>query len=111
MLGSVTDYSPEQVTRADLDATSGPTVVVFGTGWCGFCMDAERFIAAALADRPEVPVVAVEDGSGRPLGRSYGVTLWPTLVFLRDGVEVDRVVRPADREVVDQALARITKIA
>jgi thioredoxin 1 len=34
--------------------------------------------------------VKVEDGSGRRLGRSFGVKLWPTLVFLRDGREVAR---------------------
>ncbi|MBS0495898.1 MAG: thioredoxin family protein, partial [Proteobacteria bacterium] len=44
----------------------------------------------------------VEDGPGRPLGRSYRVKLWPTLVFLRDGQEVSRLVRPqATREIQD----------
>lgn len=38
----------------------------------------------------------IEDGRGRPLGRAFGIKLWPTLVFLRDGVEVARVVRPLD---------------
>jgi thioredoxin 1 len=36
----------------------------------------------------------VEDGKGRPLGRSFAVKLWPTLILLRDGQEVARVVRP-----------------
>ena len=49
--------------------------------------------------------IKVEDGSGRPLGRSYRVKLWPTLVFLRDGVEVARLVRPTDAATVSQALA------
>ena len=30
----------------------------------------------------------------QPLGRSFRVKLWPTLVFLRDGEEVARLVRP-----------------
>lgn len=106
----MTDYSPEQPQRADIDATSGPAVVAFGTEWCGYCLAAERFIAPALAEHPEVPIVGVEDGPGRPLGRSFRVKLWPTLVFLRDGVEVDRVVRPPNREVVDEALAKITQL-
>ena len=38
--------------------------------------------------------LALLDASGRPLGRSFQIKLWPTLVFMRDGIEVGRVVRP-----------------
>lgn len=104
----MTDYSEDQPGREDLDASAGPLVVAFGTQWCGYCIASERYVSAALAEHPEVPVVGVEDGPGRRLGRSYRVKLWPTLIFLRDGVEVDRVVRPTNRAVLDEALARIT---
>lgn len=105
----MTTYSTEQPDRADLDASRGPAVVMFGTNWCGYCLGADRYITPALAAYPDVPVHAVEDGKGRALGRSYRVTLWPTLVFLRDGAEVDRVVRPTGRAVIDAALAKITQ--
>jgi hypothetical protein len=36
------------------------------------------------------------------------VKLWPTLVFLRDGVEVARLVRPSDGAVLGQLLERIS---
>jgi thioredoxin 1 len=49
----------------------------------------------------------VADASGKRLGRSFGVKLWPTLVFLRDGREVARLVRPRDVEAVRDALERI----
>ena len=67
-------------------------------------------MAAALAAHPDVRHIKVEDGSGRPLGRSYRVKLWPTLIFLRDGTELARLVRPGDADVIDQALARITSV-
>jgi thioredoxin 1 len=35
------------------------------------------------------------------------VKLWPTLVFLRDGRELERLVRPRDAGAIDDALARI----
>jgi thioredoxin 1 len=38
--------------------------------------------------------IKVEDASGKRLGRSFDVKLWPTLIFLQDGREVARVVRP-----------------
>ena len=49
----------------------------------------------------------VEDGPGRPLGRSFRVKLWPTLVFMRGGVEVARLVRPTDAAAIAEALAQI----
>ncbi|MGL4693346.1 MAG: thioredoxin family protein, partial [Stenotrophomonas maltophilia] len=42
--------------------------------------------------------VKVEDGKGRPLGRSFAVKLWPTVILLRDGQEIARAVRPHERE-------------
>ncbi len=80
-------------------------MVIFGTDECGYCMAAGRHITAALADHPGVPVYAIEDGPGRVLGRSYRVKLWPTVVFLRDGAEAARVVRPGDRAPLDEAMA------
>jgi thioredoxin 1 len=84
----------QEPDRATIDATRGPLVLEFGTAWCGHCRAAQPSIQAALAQHPGLPHHKVEDGKGRPLGRSFGVKLWPTLVFLRDGVEQARLVRP-----------------
>lgn len=102
-----TAYATEQPLRADIDAMTGPVVVDFGTNWCGFCRAAEPIVDAAFARHPGVRHVKVEDGSGRSLGRSFKVKLWPTLVFMKDGKEVDRVVRPGDSAAVERVLARI----
>jgi len=82
-------------------------VLEFGTNWCGWCQGAQTHIAAALSDHPGMRHLKVEDGTGRPLGRSFGVKLWPTLVFLRDGQEVARVVRPGGPDAVRQGLAQL----
>ena len=108
------EYVPETLTRAQVDAGTGPLVLDFGTGWCGHCRAARGLVEAALrahapaaTDQPAVPHVRIEDGSGRRLGRSFGVKLWPTLVFLRDGVERARLVRPQSVEEVAAALRAI----
>ena len=54
-----------------------------------------------------MPHVKVEDGPGRRLGRSFGIKLWPTLVFLKDGVEVARLVRPHQPREIAQTLRQI----
>ena len=90
----LTRYTPDEPSRGEVDALRGATVLEFGTNWCGYCMAAQPLLSEAFAGHPGVRHVKVEDGRGRPLGRSFHVKLWPTLVFLRDGEEVDRVVRP-----------------
>ena len=94
-------------TRAAVDALPGPTLLEFGSTWCGHCRAAEPLIASALATHPGVRHIKVEDGSGLPLGRSFGVKLWPTLVFLRDGTELARAVRPRDLAAIEAGFAEI----
>lgn len=101
-------YSPEQPERAEVTGYPGPVVLEFGTDWCGFCRGAQPLVERALADYPGVRHLKVEDGPGRVLGRSFRVKLWPTLVFLRDGVELARVVRPTSAGSLAAALDRIT---
>ena len=100
-------YAGAEPARTDVDRLPGATVLEFGTSWCGHCTAAQQAIETALAAHPQVRHVKVEDGKGRPLGRSYRVKLWPTLVFLRDGEEQARAVRPAGADEVLQGLERI----
>jgi len=101
------EYEPQEPRREEVDALAGATLLEFGSPWCGFCMAARGPIAAALEPHPGVRHIRIADGRGKRLGRSFGVKLWPTLVFLRDGTEVAKLVRPADAASIGAALARI----
>jgi len=100
-------FSAEQPARATIDALHGPTLLEFGTNWCGHCRAAQAPVEQALGDYPDVRHIKVEDGPGRVLGRSYDVKLWPTLVFLLDGQEVDRLIRPVSDAPVREKLQRL----
>lgn len=100
-------YEEPGPTRAEVDAWTGPAVLEFGTDWCGHCQGAQPIIGEALAEIPGVRHAKVADGKGKPLGRSFTVKLWPTLVFLKDGKEVARAVRPTDAEEVRRGLAAL----
>lgn len=85
------EYAAREPERAEVDALAGPTLLEFGSPWCGYCLRHVR----------------IADASGRRLGRSFRVKLWPTLVFLFDGGERSRLIRPADAGSIADALKKI----
>ncbi len=93
-------------TRDEVDALPGPTLLEFGASWCGYCLGARPLISEVLRELPHVRHVAIEDGKGKRLGRTFTVKLWPTLVLVRDGHEVARVVRPRTAREIDELFAR-----
>ena len=107
-MSTATEYDPLGPTREEVDELAGPTVLEFGTPWCGYCRAAQPIISAALGERTGLRHVKVEDGSGKQLGRSFGVKLWPTLVFLKDGKELARSVRPRSEDDIRRGLDAIS---
>ena len=101
------NYSETEPKRAEIDALPGPTVLEFGNDWCGYCRRAQPFIAEAFADQPNLRHMKIADASTKRLGRFFRVKLWPTLVFLRDGKEMAKLVRPASADEIRRALATI----
>ena len=100
----------EAPSLSEVQAQPGLVLLEFGTEWCGHCRAAQPLIAQALAARAHTPMpwqhLKIEDGPGRALGRNYRVKLWPTLVLLRDGQEVARLVRPASAQDMETAMSK-----
>ncbi|WP_353236935.1 thioredoxin family protein [Limnohabitans sp.] len=97
----------EAPSLAEVQALPGIVLLEFGTEWCGHCRAAQPLIAQALATQTPCLHLKIEDGPGRALGRSYRVKLWPTLVLLRDGHEVGRLVRPAFVQVIQNLMPEV----
>lgn len=89
-----------------MNAWSDTALLEFGAGWCPICQAARPDIDRALTGAPDLRHLRVEDGPGRPLGRSFRVKLWPTLILVRGGEELGRVVRPTSEAEVRALLSR-----
>src|SRR5690349_3031007 len=89
------EYHESTLTRAELDRMPGQVLLEFGASWCGICSGFAPQLKSLMNDYPDVTHIKVEDGRGKPLGRSFRVKLWPTLVFLRDGQVIEQIARPS----------------
>ena len=98
-------YSEDSLTLKQLSQMSGDAFLEFGAPWCGHCKAAEPAIQEAFEDYSDLPHIKVYDGKGKKLGRTFKVKLWPTLILLRNGVEVARTVRPTLADEVQKLFA------
>jgi len=96
------DYAEDAPTLAEVSELVGDAILEFGAPWCGHCQVAQPTVQEVLSQHSELSHIKVYDGKGKRLGRAFGVKLWPTLILLRDGKEVARLVRPVGADAVLQ---------
>jgi thioredoxin 1 len=100
-------YRADEPTREEINRMMGLVLLEFGAGWCGHCQALSPTLEAILRQYPAVQHIRIADGRGKPLGRSFRVKLWPTLVLLKDGAVIDQLVRPT-ADVVRRAFETFT---
>jgi len=94
-----------QKTRRHSDLV-GDAILEFGTPWCGHCQAARPAVQEVLTEHAELSHIKLYDGKCKALGRTFKVKLWPTLILLRDGEEVVRLVRPLRADEVRQLVSQ-----
>ena len=93
------DDDDREPTRTEIDQIAGHVLLEFGASWCPYCQAIAPRLAALLERNPGIRHIKIEDGPGRPLGRSFRVKVWPNLVFLHDGQVINQLARPGEAEV------------
>jgi thioredoxin-related protein/Flp pilus assembly protein TadD len=81
------------------EAEKKPVMIDFITDWCRWCdtLDARTYSDAKVAEFVNGHLVAIkidaEKGEGIAIAKKYGVSAYPTIVFIRsNGDEIDRVL-------------------
>jgi thioredoxin 1 len=90
------EYSEVAPSIEQINSMSGDVVLEFGAPWCGHCKAATPAIEEMLNKASSIQHIRVYDGKGKRLGRAFQVKLWPTLIAVRNGKELARIVRPID---------------
>ena len=99
-----------------VSATPGITILDFTATWCGPCKSLEPILMSLSNEYlGRVQVVAIDVEGDPVLAERFAVRSMPTLVLLRDGREVGRVVGTRPRTylagMIDRALAGDVAIA
>ena len=86
------EFTDKNFQETALDK-KGLTVVDFGAEWCGPCRNLAPIIEQLAKDYDGTVNIGKLDVDNNPeTAVKYGVRNIPTLLFLRDGVEVDKSV-------------------
>jgi thioredoxin 1 len=88
---------PVHISDADFEQnvlkSDKPVLVDFWAAWCGPCRMIAPFVEELAKEYGEKAVIAKMDTDANPATPTkYGIMGIPTLIFFKDGKEVDRMV-------------------
>ena len=95
MAKEITDENIEEILKEN-----EITVIDFWAEWCGPCRMVGPIIEELSKDNEDVTIGKVNVDGNRDASSAYGVRSIPTIIFFKDGKEVDRVVGMQTQEML-----------
>lgn len=92
----------------EIIASGKPVVIDFWAEWCGPCRMISPIVDELAAEyEGRVLIVKCDVEQNDEITMKYGVRNIPTIVFIKDGVQVDKQVGAASKEALKQKIEKL----
>jgi len=93
------EYNEELLKDLNLEGKS--VVLVFHADWCKYCKDLEPTLN--LLEKEGIEIIKINVDEHPELARKFGIRGLPTVVYIKDGVEVGRTIGYDPEEIISKA--------